>query len=438
MELSAGDWSIGSDALCDILLSDTSPRQATLQVREDGSAFLVPAAGVNNNQLQGEDIAENGADVPPYTCISLGEVHVAIGSADQGQWPNIEIPHKKIDSDENNDSVNNPEDKEKSATAHTTPDEQKLELNPQGQGPLAFLGSKKVILRLVLLILLFTLCVGGIWTANSPSEIELQRENIDAILFSQNATGLDVSYDKQGAWTIRGSVDNSQTQEVLEQALQGLPFEIITNFVALDDLSQSMQARIDAEGATLQARTLQGAVRVYGYIYDEKVLAELFAPLKEEMARAQIRKDIAYYEQTKGYLEENLLSAGLQDVVKLTAGPYSIVLETTGITQDKRAKLREFIQKTTDMTRGISPFVEATQKPAPQQAVQINSSMDKVEESSFCKSLTFGGLGAQLHVIFQNKSYARGTYLPNGLQVQDIREKYTTFIQGDRLFYCPR
>ncbi len=438
MELAAGDWLIGSDALCDILLNDVAPKQALLRIGDDGSVFLLPVANADNtaqNYLQGEHVPEQGIAVPLYTCISFGEVHAALGEIENTNWPSIDMPQNTVQAQVNSEDIQNEsttENVHRETVPHTT--------NLHMESNKAPAQSTRMLLRLVVIILLLSLCLGGIWTFSGPPESELQHQDINAVLRSHNASGLTVQQDEQGIWHIYGGVSNDETQKKLEQSLQGLPFKVQAHLVSFHEIQQSLEERIKAEGALLRVRTLQNGLRVSGYVYDANVLENLLAPLQSDLTYVYLQKDIAFYAQIQNSLQESLATLGLQDMIKLSPGPYGIVLETSALSREKKSQLQAFIQEAPDMARGINPFIKAKTKTisAPKNSSSPVPSIKIVEETNFCDSLRIGGMGEQLYVVYLNKNYPRGAHLPNGLQVQEIREKYSTFTQGDRLLYCPR
>ncbi len=455
MELAAGDWHIGSDALCDILLNDIAAQQATLRIRDDGTVILLPPqnttidANQAENFLQGESIPAQGIEVPLYTCISLGQVHAAFGdahTATEKAWQDVVIPQEEQHTLPKN-SIEQTESQTEEVQTLTLKEavvREKVQGSteqsfvPKDSYPKESKGSR-VILRLLLLVLLLALCLGGIWTLSGPTEAEIQKQDIDAILRSQNSLDLAVTQDEEHIWHVTGGVRDNKTQQNLTQSLQGLPFTVRVNVLSLQEIIQDIEARIKAEGALLAVRTIQQGLRISGYIYDESILDTLLAPLQKDLEYIYLQKDISYYAHIERNLQESLSNLGLQNMVHISPGPYAIVLEANALSKEKAAQLQTFVREATDMTRGINPFIKAAPKPqVPQKTAQPSLKAPAVQEIDFCASLRIGGAGAQLYVTYQNKQYARGAHLPNGLQVQEIREKYTTFTRGDRLLYCPR
>ncbi len=486
MELAAGDWLIGSDVLCDILLNDTAPHQAILRVQDDDTVIVLNASHETShdasNFLQGEVVALQGSVVTPYACLSFGHgnilIHAAIAQGsysthDAAQWATVTIPTlhmlEMLDQEaaqgaslvasggqaagQNNVQSNESADLHgKSSDAplpSMAPQHGQSQHSPQ-QNLKAEKGSKvrKILTRTLLLLLLLALCVGGIWNLNAPSEAERQQQDIEAVLRTHKASSLRVMADEQGAWSVSGGVSNGSERKILEEALKGLPFTVNTRIVSIADVAHNIEARIAAEGARLRVRTMHEGLRLFGYIYDEKALDNLLVSLLEDIQYISLQRDVAYYANIQESLQESLRNLGLQHMVALSPGEYGIVLQTQGLTAEHLADLRLFVQEATDMTRGISPFIVTKEKvektPTPSQKPDVPvpeilvPAVSVEEDVDFCTQLGIGGEGGHMYVIYQDVRYARGSHLPNGLSVQDVRDSYVTFTQGDRLVYCSR
>ncbi len=439
IELSPGDWEIGSDALCDILLNDVARHQATLKVYDDTKIMLIPKqeAEIVDNYIQGQLVPAEGVEVALYTCISFGQVHAALGAAEINQWPSISIPTMQ----EMENHSNTIETAENIANEQVSNQSQTLSLNGDNLtiNTKNGLKAKSIAQRILLFFLLIALCVGGISSLTGPSKAELQRQDIEAVLNSLDALDLTIKEDNDFVWHVSGGVKDSQIQEQLEQALKGLPFEVKTEFISLADIAQSLETRIKAEGSLLRVQVLSSGLSIAGYIYDDKNLQSLLAPMQDALDKINFNKNITYYNKIKDNLQASLAALGLQSVIHLTPGPYAILIENSALSPEQKKNLGIFVQEVVGMTRGVMPFV----KPKPVQT--SNSSEPKslnqthaVQEKEFCSSLEIGSQGSKMYVIYQDNHYNQGARLPNGFVVQEVRETYSTFVKNDLLVYCPR
>ncbi len=436
IELTPGDWEVGSDALCDILLSDVSPHQATLKVLDDGKVLLLPKQDEDvSNFFQGSLVPVEGVEVPQYTCISFGQVHAAIGDANINQWPNIVIPATQDNDDLSEDNASAERDVQKvnESSQKLSFDNTAINYNAQKTQ-----NNKRIFLRIALVLLLFILCIGGVSTLTGPSKAELQLQDIEAVLHGLESGYLAVKESENSVWHVSGGVRDNQTQHDLEQALKGLPFEVKTELFSLADTAQSLEAHIKAEGSVLRVQVVANGLSIAGYVYDEKSLAALLKPMQDILKNVSLTKNITYYNKISHNLEASLTSLGLQSVVRLTPGPYAILLESSALSAEQKKNFNIFIQEVTGMTKGIIPFVKPKAKPvSAAKKADVTKIIDTTQDAEFCSSLKLGSQGSKMYIVYQDKNYNQGARLPNGFVVQEVRETYSTFVKNDLLVYCP-
>ncbi len=454
IKLSEGDWLLGSDPLCDILISDLAPKQGTVRIDNNNTVYFIPHNEENEqtqNIIEEEIIPEEGSVIPLYTCLTLNSIYVAIGE-DIPSWPQIILPSEKNTAIENDDSI------APSASSAPAPQDALPEQNKKNDlqtSPLALTTppapkSKKMILRLLLVLLLLTLTVGGIWTANTPSTEEKERQDIESVIeallvdmspaYTYGTAPFTIKKTSDDIWHVCGAVKNVNIQEKMRLALQGLPFEVTNTIIALPDVVQSLENRIKTQGSLLQAQATQQGIRIFGYIHDEKVLDSLLAPLQEDLQCLYLQRDVVFWASLQSAVMESLTALGLQNIVQIDAGPYGLLVTYQDLSSEKKEQLKTFLQEVKDMTRGVSPFIKisSAQQQAPKEKEKEKKNTDSKNMSDFCQYISFDGKGAQLYIVYRKEKFSRGALLPNGLHVQEITEKYATFTLDERLLYCPR
>ncbi len=455
IHLTEGDWQLGSDPLCDILISDLAPQQGVLRIQSDGTIYFTPyveQGQVTQNILEESPIPEEGSVVPLYTCVTLGDIHIALGE-ENAPWPQITLPHEKKKSVENvPDSLDISSEPKENTTVQTSPIQEKEK--PAQASPL-FLAAqplkkgKKIVLRVLLAGLLLTLTLGGIWTMNTPTTEENERQDIESVIeallvdmspaYLYGTAPFTIEKTKENSWYVCGAVEKAAIQEKLELALQGLPFTVTSTIAVLPDAQQSLETHIKKQGSLLQVKISSHGLRLLGYIYDEKVLNDLLLPLQEEVQCLYLQKDVVFWEQLQNPITESLNALNLQSVVQMSPGSYGLTLAFKALSLEQQEKLKTFLQEVKDMTRGVSPFIKIapiSQIESKKEDKNVSSDLKSLNE--FCQKITIEGKGSQLHILYGKKEFSRGAHLPNGLQVQEITDKYATFTLNERLLYCPR
>lgn len=459
LDLTPGDWSVGSDALCDILLSDVAPQQATLRVDDDGSVFLLPGP-------YSEDEPAQGQALPHFAPVHWGAVCVAVGPCDAA-WPAVDVSpvaFPSTSSDELAPAQATAQEGEDSPltlaapTAEKNAPQSREQVQDSGQGGkqaqvferhggiFGYAGRKAAWFspaRLVLMLLLLALTAGGVWQWATPDTPQQRRENIEAVL---RAEGLRPSVfeveENMGAWTVVGVVtDNKKLQDVIA-ALRGLGMVLHLDILSRQSVAEALEARIQAEGARLSVTQRGDTLRLTGYTYDAKSLHTLLQPLEADCQRAQVRQEVIFWKELRPQLKDSLAALKLQDRVRLTPGPYTIAVDATALAPKQQEALRSLEREVVDMARGISPLTRpvsatmASTSHKPQVAALKATLCDqiRVKAASGTQGAAQGGL---LLVLFEGREYASGAHLSNGMQVQEVRPEYVTLVQGERLVYCP-
>ncbi len=455
INLTEGDWQLGSDPLCDILISDLAPQQGVLRIHSDGAVHFIPhveQGQITQNTLAEMPIPEEGSSIPLYTCVTLGSIYIALGE-ESVPWPQISLPHEENISTENvQESLELSSAPKENTPAQASPAQKKEE--PAQDSPLLLAAhplkkSKKIILRLMLAGLLLTLTLGGIWTINSPSTEEKERQDIESVIeallvdmspaYLYGTAPFTIEKTKENTWYVCGAVEKAAIEEKLQLALQGLPFTVTSTIAVLSDAQQSLETHIKKQGSLLQVKISSNGLRLLGYIYDEKVLNDLLLPLQEEVQCLYLKKDVVFWEQLQNPITESLNALNLQSVVQMSPGSYGLTLAFKALSVEQQEKLKAFLQEVKDMTRGVSPFIKIapiSQIEPKMEDKNVSSGLKSLNE--FCKKIIIEGSGSQLHILYDKKEFSRGAHLPNGLQVQEITDKYATFTLNERLLYCPR
>lgn len=468
LDLTPGDWSVGSDALCDILLSDVAPQQATLRVGEDGSVFLLP--GPYN-----EDEPAQGQALPHFAPVHWGAVCVAVGPC-HAAWPAIDATPAPA-SDEHGPAQEGPrdgpqegpregEDSPLTLAAPTAENGHVSDARRQAQGNgqatntghngpqngtqaqvfeshggiFGYAGRKAAWFspaRLVLMLLLLALTAGGVWQWVTPDTPQQRRENIEAVLRAEGlkASAFDVE-ERLGAWTVRGVVTDDKKLQDVSAALRGLGLVLHLDIVSQQAVAAALEARITAEGARLSVTQRGDTLRLAGYAFDAKSLQALLQPLEADCQRAGLRQDVIFWAELRPQLKDSLAALKLQDRVRLTPGPYTIALDATALGATQQDALRTLEREVADMARGISPLTR------PVSATVSTSGKPQVAalKATLCDQIRVkasSGQGAGMLVLFEGREYAPGAHLPSGMQVQEVRPEYVTLVQGHRLVYCP-
>ncbi len=476
IKLNSGDWQLGSNPLCDILISDIEPKQITVRIDTSGKVTVYPSQNdgvLTENYHNDEVVPENGLEIPLYTCLCLGSIYVAFGE-DNVTWPHIALPLQK------NLKQRNSETTQAQDSSSSIAQDANLNIEHQGQEKIVankgnvnnsalninknksldlnpLLGAKsksksRFFSYFVIFTLLIILIFGVFWMTSTPKSIEDRRQTIQEIIdeviaLNNESTAnshvysypLSIVQNKDNTWKVCGAVQSINVQNTLTAKFQELPFAVSGDVVVFSDVLQKLNSHIQSKKSLLQVRPMHDKLRVMGYIYDEKTLNDLLAPLQNDLKCLPIQNDATYWQKLQTQALENLTAFGLQNEVRLIPEAYGIVLEYHLVNSDKQELLKTFEQEIAYMTGGVSPFskISLIKKGLPPQTETKTVSRPK-NINEFCQHITIKKQDNTFVVIYGGKSFAQGTRLPSGLQVKEVTDEYVAFALDQRLLFCPK
>ncbi|HMR31384.1 MAG TPA: type III secretion system inner membrane ring subunit SctD [Geminicoccaceae bacterium] len=448
VQLAAGDYRLGRDDSCDIVLSDRS-------LSGQHALFAISADGVRVQNLAGEVRLDHQPHqdaarlLPFFTVIGLGTTHVAVGP-EAAAWPELVPPAQPV--------TQPAQPKEATAALADAPvpgsiaasAEPSLAAGGAPSPPPAAAGEpvapdrrrnlRRWAARAAALLLLLA-TVGG-FAANRDgllahraiepeTPVEPQppspRDMLTAMLAQDDlARGLQVTEDRRGRLVVEGHVDSTTERDLLAEKLKQSPEPVQIRIVAGDQMVATARDTLAALGYDLDVGYAGGgALKLAGYVPEASDLQRAVDIVQRDVAGlAGIRNDVMTDRSILSGLEDRLRKADLGEAIRLRLeANKKITARGTVRAEDMPAWTT--IQAAFDRDYGryleiVSQVTESRRDNA-LPGVQLN-----------VRAVGFGDL--PYVILGDGQKYLEGSVLTDGWTIQRIRPKEVVLSKGGQLY----
>lgn len=472
LELAPGDWTMGADAVCDLVLSDPDVSAEHLSLRVDGNIHLSPLHGALVT-LNGVPVPAEGVELSDYAVFQLGGTHVCIGSGGE-EWPEnvlspsaeATIPSEKPEADADNGadaelsptpppaSANEPLSMTPGADASTaaidTPDSgrQRSAVRETIQGHTAHLETavfalakkprshgKSWLALLLVLVLLTVLITGTSWMGLFGPSQEGQLALVQQALRDGGFTTFQAETTPQGQVLVTGVValvaDKTRVETLLH-ALEGVRFAQV-RITEVETLARELRTTFEQAGARLRVDRTGVRLRISGYIHDQEQLGLLLEPHMHALSEVSLKLGPVFWGDLEPELKRIIAARQLQNVIRFAPSLFYVTVETRQLSQTQREALAQLDAEITDITQGISPFERTTEPgraPAPAPA---RPRTEPAAPLPLCQRLEFVPGGVKL----DGTTYREGGRLPGGYRISELAETYVVFVtEGNNMLIC--
>lgn len=446
VQLAAGDYRLGRDDSCDIVLSDRS-------LSGQHALFAISAEGVRVQNLAGEVRLDHQPHqdaarlLPFFTVIGLGTTHVAVGP-ESATWPELVPPSQPV--------AQAPQAVEPARSAAAPPAEGAVATPDPTAGEVVSASPPKVpakpaakdrrrnlrrwAARVAALLLLLAM-VGG-FAANrdgllahraiepeveAAAEPPSPREMIIAMLRQDGmAKGVQVTEDRRGRLVVEGHVDSTAEQDALTERLKQAPEPVQIRIVAGDQMVGMARDTLAALGYDLDVSYAgDGTLKLAGYVPEASDLQRAVDIVQRDVAGlGGIRNDVMTDRSILSGLEDRLRKANLGEAIRLRLeANKKITARGTVRAEDMPAWTA--IQAEFDRDYGkyleiVSQVTESRRDNA-LPGVQLN-----------VRAVGFGDL--PYVILGDGQKYLEGSVLTDGWTIQRIRPKEVVLSKGGQLY----
>lgn len=452
LELAPGDWIMGQDAACDLVLSDADMTQEHLVLRVENAedVYLTPLHGATV-VLNALPVPPEGSVLPLHTVFFVGTValcisHVGEACPDADTLASL-AQQDTAKSEEQTDSAQLADDMDavpKLTKGSTVPDvegvqKDKISSLLSTQGPLSRWQIRFALLA-VFLLLGMLIMGNSDWGLLASSQDE-QTSVLKQILHAGGFGSLEVTKSPQGRWLVTGAVpmptDKTRLTGLLRSQAGKVPSDVQVRVVVVDALAKELRATLEHAGAKLRVDRMGARLRITGYVYDSGQLEDLLAPHKAQLVEIPLKLDAVFWADLAPELHKIATMRQIQDVVTFEPTALHVSVEAKNLSPLKQAALAQLEAEVADLVQGTSPFVRKSARTvtAPFQPVGAKPvvQVPLCQSVQFVPSLSGGTSGLKL----QDEIYHEGGRLPGGYRISELTATYVVLVrEGNNVLIC--
>jgi type III secretion system YscD/HrpQ family protein len=443
VQLAAGDYRLGRDDSCDIVLSDRSlaGQHALFAISAEGARIQSLAGEVRLDHQPHQDAARL---LPFFTVIGLGTTHVAVGP-EAATWPELIPPAPPLAAAQPVQVLPAAQ-----ATDGTAP-APAAESKPAKGGTVAPAAPttarqdrrrslRRWIARAAALLLL--LAMGAGFAANRDGllaqraveperglepQASSPREKVLAMLEQDDmAKGLKVVEDRRGRLIVEGHVDSLAAQTMLTEKLRQSPEPVQVRIVAGDQMVATARDTLAALGYDLDvAYAGDGMLRLAGYVPESSDLQRTVDIVQRDVAGLDgIRNDVMTDRSIMTGLEDRLRKAGLGEAIRLRLEANKKITARGNL---RAEEMPAWTQIQAEFDRDYGRYLEIVSQVTESRrdnalpGVQLN-----------VRALGFGDL--PYVILGDGQKYLEGSILTDGWTIQRIRPSEVVLSKGGQLY----
>jgi type III secretion system YscD/HrpQ family protein len=478
MELSPGDWILGSGTDNDLVLMDEgiAPGHLLLRVTGEGVCFIAPRNGTVEMSEADETaggakkaiLPDEGRELPSFAIFRAGGIWLAIGPASV-PWPELQSgrPHEIATGgsplSETGETVlstafsnmslqaHGAAMKAASATRAETPDESvrplfwmrhihqrwRREEGTSGR-------TKKVVALCCVFLLLLGLVLDFRFTPSSQElAAALERE-----LHRRGFTRTAVSPRDEGSPLVSGLTVSNRQLEDLTRYAETLNPRPDLQVASLEDTAAYLEGQARRADAPLRVVRSGDGITLYGYAYDMTAVRELFQDEQQTLhfgdERSVVRSKIHTWAEAGNEVEAVLRAAGFSGRYSLNPDRFHIGLRVRALSAAEIESLHRATREINDYFNAenvlrMEPWPARESSRETVTPAALSSIPAQVAEQRYspsvggCGDLSLTGQGTDLAVVFNGAAYRTGAFLPGGLQIRLITPSYIALREGASL-----
>ncbi|WP_160174010.1 type III secretion system inner membrane ring subunit SctD [Endozoicomonas montiporae] len=465
--LEPGQYSLGKDESCDLVLSDASLRDSELviQITPEGQLNIFPKHEEEPLYHNGQPV-EKPFTIAAFDVVTANNLFFTLGPTD-ADWPEItlpelqrpepepgetdsETPSEDIDNDDglpdveldddNEDDENLDDDLDLGDESDILSSEEGADIDENESRPSPPPIVKKILIGLPLaLICVISLTVVFLLLNEEPEELAPENQPVDHAMTARtirdklNQKHVRVKTLPDQSILVTGYTSTLKDKQNLQRSLheQGVPFT--SKLVIMNELRASADALLQNKDYTdirLELDNTPGSLVMTGYVASAEELTNLIDMLKQEIHGLvsivdQVENQSSRLNTLKSMLREKNLSARIHLVQK----PNLITIEGHLLDDEQVYNLNDIVSRFRKRYRDNPVLKVATR----------TANDAKGSQGGLIPSLSIRGIsmGRVPYVIMEDGGkYLIGAKLANGYIIEDINLDYLLLVKGtDRVKY---
>lgn len=447
ISLAPGEYTLGSDAECDIQLADAAVASQHLRIRVQQDGFYAaPLQGAV--MYDGVNLPEGDTRVAFFKVLVLGGTGMCLGPADQ-PWPTVSLP----------ELVTIPEPEAEEAQ------QVEQELPQASSNPSALAGIWQELRQnpwhLALNILLLMLVVIALgWGAHTlftkPETLQEQRRNLIAQL--DQAGFAHVTAELKGqTFLVSGRVADQLRKAALEQLAEQQKIPTSLDVTLAPDVAEELRKWLSSQDISLEVKATRGGdIIVSGFARSPQDFQEVMSTARKAVKHlGEVNASCVTYDQVQPELLAILGTEGLMDDLQVHAEPFAVAFTGTLGSSDRQT-LASIRQRLSEMFAMPIPFsVQAaeaeerrpkqpgeiastgTESPKKEEDIQQSVDNEEVEASERNEDDVAFATAVLLHVdppafVDQvGRVHPLGAILPGGYIVNEVSPLGVVIMKGN-------
>lgn len=366
LELSPGDWTLGSSDECHILVLDAGvkPRHLMLRVSEAAALTLLPLEGVVT--VEGLPVPPEGLDLLPFTIFTAGGVHACCGPPDAA-WPELSLPplavlQKEVEAEKEELPLPSVHEGRQEDSGSESMERERVmpsaEIGMAGESPpkkltkKGFLGSMGLAGRialaltaLLLLALILDFGTGGQFFTGSDDK----SQKLTRLLHLNGFAQTQAVRDDTGTLRVIGTVvSNKRLDELVVFATTLTPPPELA-VISLEDVALGLNANFKRADAALSVSRGLSFLRISGYAYDMRALESVLLNEWDKLKDVPVRLEALTWEAARPELQRLLREKKLEAKGRFLPGKYRITLQLQPLNATEQQALSVLLRQAEDL-----------------------------------------------------------------------------------------
>lgn len=321
--LREGEYVVGSDDHCDIVLNDIAmaPRHARLSLSGEG-VHITPLEG--SFSMAGTEAEEEGLPLDFFHPAVLGSTYFALGPAEE-KWPAVVVP-ETLPGQGKEESPGTVQ--ESAGGEEKEPGEHEdLEANSDYYGrlkskitakPAIFSGG---VLFVIVLLLFFAWHFARTEEQKKPLPDQEKIARVQRELKSLNCPDLKAAPSENGAITITGYVQTREQEQKIIEAFKKSSYAISYAIKPMEKLADSARGVMEAHGLAVKVKSGgPGVIILKGYVTDQAGKDKAICAIREDLpAVSRIEDQTLSRDEMEADVSEVLEKFGLKGKIRVEA-----------------------------------------------------------------------------------------------------------------------
>lgn len=275
--LGDGQYVIGKDDACDIVLTDSAMAARHLKLHiQNGDMEIVRFDDLVS--VDGEEIGQEPTALSHFQVVTIGMTHLSFGLVDEA-WPDLTLPevkciHTPREEEETGEKIEDaPEEKEPDPPA-------KKSRTPESRFILMGVGG---FLGMICLILLLVSVFTGT-DSNQVQKPDIRLESVQEVLKAIGRDGLKVVVGDDNRVSVEGQVETREQKKEIQDALREKYPGVRVKVHSTQEMVESVQDIFNGMGFNLRARSGgPGQVVLQGYLKKPEERDRILSMVRQDL-----------------------------------------------------------------------------------------------------------------------------------------------------------